>query len=306
MEKFTIIAEQLEDDERLDVYTSLNLGSRSRSAIQKLIKSGHVLVNQKQEKASYIVKEEDIIEVTLTKPLGIDIDPENIELEIVYEDADVIVINKPKSMVVHPAPGNYSGTLVNALLYHFKNELSTLNDTTRPGIVHRIDKDTTGLLVVAKNNQAHENLMEQFKAHSTSRKYTMIVLGNPKEDNFTVDAPIGRNPKDRLKKAVVPDGKRAITHFEVLERYQGYSLMTATLETGRTHQIRVHAAYKGYPLLGDSLYFGGKFKIKTIGPVLHAGLLGFVHPVTGKYISFETPLPEYFEKIIYKLRKDLI
>lgn len=306
MEKFTIIAEQLEDDERLDVYTSLNLGSRSRSAIQKLIKSGHVLVNQKQEKASYIVKEEDIIEVTLTKPLGIDIDPENIELEIVYEDADVIVINKPKSMVVHPAPGNYSGTLVNALLYHFKNELSTLNDITRPGIVHRIDKDTTGLLVVAKNNQAHENLMEQFKAHSTSRKYTMIVLGNPKEDNFTVDAPIGRNPKDRLKKAVVPDGKRAITHFEVLERYQGYSLMTATLETGRTHQIRVHAAYKGYPLLGDSLYFGGKFKIKTIGPVLHAGLLGFVHPVTGKYISFETPLPEYFEEIIYKLRKDLI
>lgn len=302
MKKVDFIVEMEEEGLRLDLYAASNLGTRSRSSIQKLIKEGLVLVNGKKEKSSYLVKEEDQIEVCMPEEIETEIRPENISLDIVYEDGDVIVINKPKAMVVHPAPGNYSGTLVNALLYHFENKLSTINGAQRPGIVHRIDKDTTGLLVVAKNDEAHKNLSEQFKVHSITREYSMIVLGNPKEDQYTVDGPIGRNPKDRLKMAVVEGGKPARTHFKVEERFEGYSLLTARLETGRTHQIRVHSTYKGYPLLGDSLYYGGKFKIKSIGPVLHAGTLGFMHPSKAEYMEFHADLPEYFLKIIEGLR----
>lgn len=289
-------------DARLDVYISLNLTDKSRSYIQRLIKTGGVLVNGKPEKPSYIVCADDQIEITLPQEEEAEIKPEDIPLNVVFEDEDVIVIDKPKSMVVHPAPGNYSGTLVNGLLFHFKDHLSGVNGDTRPGIVHRIDKDTTGLLVVAKNDRAHEHLAAQFKAHSITREYTMIVLGNPKEEHYTVEAPIGRNPKDRLKMAVVQKGKPATTHFEVIERFEGYTFMRARLETGRTHQIRVHSTYKGYPLLGDSLYYGGKFKIKTVGPALHAGVLGFVHPRTEEYMEFHSELPEYFVQIIEKLR----
>lgn len=297
---FTVDME--EEGSRLDLYLASQLGTSSRSKIQKFIKEGLVLVNGKKEKSSYLIKEEDQVQLELVEDLETEIRPEKIHLDIVYEDEDVIVINKPKAMVVHPAPGNYSGTLVNALLYHFGGQLSTINGEQRPGIVHRIDKDTTGLLVVAKNDMAHKSLAEQFKAHTTTREYKMIVLGNPKEDSYWVDGPIGRNPKDRLKMAVVEGGKPARTHFEVIERFEGYSLLAARLETGRTHQIRVHSTYKGYPLLGDSLYYGGKFKIKSIGPVLHAGSLGFVHPRRGDYLEFESDLPEYFLKIIEGLR----
>lgn len=301
MKKIDLLADLEDIGLRLDVYISANLKDKSRSYIQRLIKTGQVLVNTKGEKASYSVADGDQIQIILPDEMEEDIRPENIPLDIVYEDEDVLVIDKPKAMVVHPAPGNYSGTLVNALLFHFEDNLSNVNGDMRPGIVHRIDKDTTGLLVVAKNDQAHEHLAAQFKIHSITREYTMIVLGNPKEEQYTVEAPIGRNPKDRLKMAVVEGGKPATTHFEVIAYYDGYSLMKARLETGRTHQIRVHSTYKGYPLLGDSLYYGGKFKIKTIGPALHAGSLGFIHPKTGQYMEFHSELPLYFLEIIKKL-----
>ena len=208
-------------------------------------------------------------------------------------------------MVVHPAPGNYTGTLVNALMFHFKNNLSTLNGCVRPGIVHRIDKDTTGLLVVAKNDKSHLKLAEQFKVHSISREYELIVIGNTKFDEITVSKPIGRNKKDRTKMAIDEKGKEATTHFKVIERFEKYTYIKAFLETGRTHQIRVHSAYLGYPLLGDNLYFGGNFKIKTEGQTLHAKTLGFVHPTTNKYIEFNSELPEYFLKILKILRGEI-
>lgn len=302
MEKIQLIANLDIEDIRLDVYISIQMGTKSRSSIQKLIKSGHIYVNGKVEKASYLVKDEDVIDIEMPEAISMDIDPENIPLNIVYEDGDIIVIDKPKSMVVHPAPGNYSGTMVNALLYHFGESLSSINGIKRPGIVHRIDKDTTGLLVVAKNDCSHNKLSEQFKNHSINREYQMIVLGVPKENYYTVNQPIGRNPKDRLKMAVVPNGRKAITHFKVLERFEKYSYLAATLETGRTHQIRVHSTYAGYPLLGDSVYFGGQFKYKTQGQALHAALLGFVHPTTGRYLEFYSELPTYFSKILRKLR----
>lgn len=302
MEKIQLIANLDIEDIRLDVYISIQMGTKSRSSIQKLIKSGHIYVNGKVEKASYLVKDEDVIDIEMPEAISMDIDPENIPLNIVYEDGDIIVIDKPKSMVVHPAPGNYSGTMVNALLYHFGESLSSINGIKRPGIVHRIDKDTTGLLVVAKNDCSHNKLSEQFKNHSINREYQMIVLGVPKENYYTVNQPIGRNPKDRLKMAVVPNGRKAITHFKVLERFEKYSYLSATLETGRTHQIRVHSTYAGYPLLGDSVYFGGQFKYKTQGQALHAALLGFVHPTTGRYLEFYSELPTYFSEILRKLR----
>lgn len=302
MEEIQLIAMVDAEDIRLDVYLATHLGTKSRSAIQKLIKNGNVLVNSKKEKPSYSVHDEDLIQITLPEPIELDIEAQDIELDIVYEDEDLVIVNKPKGMVVHPAPGNYSGTMVNALLYHFGDRLSSINGVKRPGIVHRIDKDTTGLLVVAKNDMAHNHLMQQFKEHSIDRKYHLIVLGNPKEDEFTVDANIGRNPKDRLKMAVVSNGKTAITHFRVQERFGHHTYLTATLETGRTHQIRVHSSYKGYPILGDEVYYGGKFKYKTKGQTLHAGLLGFVHPRSGEYCSFEVEPPTYFQELLRKLR----
>lgn len=303
MEKIRMIVQGELEEFRLDVYVATNLGTSSRSFVQKLIKSGKVFVNGKVEKPSYTVCDEDIIDIELPEPVKLDIEPENIPLEIVYEDDDLLVVNKPKGMVVHPAPANYSGTMVNALLYHLGDNLSSINGVKRPGIVHRIDKDTTGLVVVAKNDYAHNFLAEQFKAHSISRRYTMIVLGNPKSDNYTVNKPIGRNPKDRLKMAVAENGKSAITHFEVIKRYVSHSYVSATLETGRTHQIRVHSASLGFHLLGDSLYYGGKFKFKTQGQTLHAGLLGFIHPTKKEYVEFSVEEPQYFLDILKKLEE---
>lgn len=302
MEKFQWIATDLEEEQRLDVYLASVLGTKSRSAVQKLIKNNMVLVNGKAVKQSYIVEEEDLLDVQIPEPIALDVVPEDISLEIVYEDQDLIVVNKPKGMVVHPAPGNYNGTLVNALLFHFGDSLSSINGVKRPGIVHRIDKDTSGLLVVAKNDFSHNFLMEQFKDHSITREYQMILLGNPKEDSYTVEAPIGRNPKDRLKMGVVQGGKRAVTHFKVLEHFEKYSYVSATLETGRTHQIRVHSTYKGFPLLGENLYFGGEFKYKTQGQTLHAKKLGFIHPSKKQYMELDSELPDYFTQILDKLR----
>lgn len=301
MEKSFFIVSIEEAGSRLDQYLAETIGTSSRSFIQKNIKNGNVKVNSVEKKPSYIVQEDDEIEMIATEPVELDIEAENIPIDIMYEDDDIIVINKGKDMVVHPAPGNYTGTLVNALLYHCKDKLSTINGVKRPGIVHRIDKNTTGVLVVAKNDYAHNFLTEQFKDHSITREYKMIVMGNPKEHKYTVDAPIARNPKDRLKMAVVQGGRCAVTHFEVLTNYRGYSFLSATLETGRTHQIRVHSTHKGHPLLGDDLYYSGNFKIKTQGPVLHAGKLGFIHPSTKEYIEFNSKLPDYFADIIEKL-----
>ena len=249
MEKSFFIVSIEEAGSRLDQYLAETIGTSSRSFIQKNIKNGNVKVNSVEKKPSYIVQEDDEIEMIATEPVELDIEAENIPIDIMYEDDDIIVINKGKDMVVHPAPGNYTGTLVNALLYHCKDKLSTINGVKRPGIVHRIDKNTTGVLVVAKNDYAHNFLTEQFKDHSITREYKLIVMGNPKEHKYTVDAPIARNPKDRLKMAVVKGGRRAVTHFEVLTNYRGYSFLIATLETGRTHQIRVHSTHKGHPLL---------------------------------------------------------
>lgn len=303
MEKIDIIAE-VDEDFRADVYISATLGSKSRTYIQKLIKDKLILINGKQTKPSYIIQDGDYIEIAIPEPIQLDVEPENIDLDIVYEDDSIVVINKGKGMVVHPAPGNYSGTLVNALMYHFKDKLSTINGVNRPGIVHRIDKDTTGLIVVAKNDYAHSFLMEQFKVHSISREYEMIVVGRPKDDMFTISEPIGRCPKNRLKMAVVKNGKSATTHFKVYRRYSNYSYLRATLETGRTHQIRVHSSFKGHPILGDSLYYSGKSPFKTYEQCLHARLLGFIHPETKEYIVFEQEAPEYFLNILNKLGND--
>lgn len=296
----------LEDDEdtRLDAFLSQEIQSRSRTYIQALIKEKKVTVNKKLEKASYKVSEEDIVEISIPEPKELNIEPENIDVEIVYEDSELAVIYKPRGMVVHPAPGNYSGTLVNALLYHMKGKLSSINGIIRPGIVHRIDKDTSGLLLIAKTDNAHRHLSEQLKNHSIKRVYSLICHNEVKEDEFTVDAPIGRNPKDRLKMAVVDSGKNAITHFKVLSRGEGFTYLEATLETGRTHQIRVHMAYKGYPLLGDPLYGPKNPKIKIDGQMLHAGVIGFIHPVTQQFMEFSNEPPEVFKETLKKLSLD--
>ena len=248
------LVEEDEDGDRLDVYLADQFVDMSRSYIQKIIKDKKVTVNGKVEKAKYLVKEEDKIVIEIPKPKVLEVVPQDIPIEIVYEDDDIIIVNKPQGMVVHPAPGNYEGTLVNAILYHCKGNLSSINGVIRPGIVHRIDKDTSGILMIAKNNNAHNCLAEQLKDHSITREYEFICHGVFKEDNVTVDRPIGRNPKDRLKMAIVPNGKRAVTHFEVIERFNGYTHVRARLETGRTHQIRVHAMSINHPLVGDPVY----------------------------------------------------
>ncbi|HSQ33385.1 MAG TPA: RluA family pseudouridine synthase, partial [Peptostreptococcaceae bacterium] len=246
----------------------------------------------------YVVKEDDSIKIDIPEPKLLEVEAENIPLEIVYEDSDVLVVNKPQGMVVHPAPGNYSGTLVNAILYHCKDKLSSINGVIRPGIVHRIDKDTSGLLMVAKNNNAHNFLAEQLKDHSITRKYEFICHSIIKEDTKTVNAPIGRNPKDRLKMGVVSGGRDAITHFTVLERLTNYTYVQAQLETGRTHQIRFHSAYIKHPILGDPLYCPKSTKFKLDGQVLHAKTLGFIHPTTKEYMEFTCDTPQYFKKLL--------
>lgn len=297
------LVEEDEEGDRLDVYLADQFVDMSRSYIQKIIKDKKVTVNGKIEKAKYLVKEEDKIVIEIPKPKVLEVVPQDIPIEIVYEDDDIIIVNKPQGMVVHPAPGNYEGTLVNAILYHCKGNLSSINGVIRPGIVHRIDKDTSGILMIAKNNNAHNCLAEQLKDHSITREYEFICHGVFKEDNVTVDRPIGRNPKDRLKMAIVPNGKRAVTHFEVIERFNGYTHVRARLETGRTHQIRVHAMSINHPLVGDPVYGPKNSKIKLNGQALHAKKLGFIHPKTKEYIEFDSELPDYFQKLLEKLRK---
>lgn len=297
------LVEEDEDGDRLDVYLADQFVDMSRSYIQKIIKDKKVTVNGKVEKAKYPVKEEDKIVIEIPKPKVLEVVPQDIPIEIVYEDDDIIIVNKPQGMVVHPAPGNYEGTLVNAILYHCKGNLSSINGVIRPGIVHRIDKDTSGILMIAKNNNAHNCLAEQLKDHSITREYEFICHGVFKEDNVTVDRPIGRNPKDRLKMAIVPNGKRAVTHFEVIERFNGYTHVRARLETGRTHQIRVHAMSINHPLVGDPVYGPKNSKIKLNGQALHAKKLGFIHPTTKEYVEFDSELPDYFQKLLEKLRK---
>ena len=288
---------------RIDKYLSDLMVDKSRSYIQGLVEKQNIVVNNKIVKSNYKVKCGDIIEITVEEPEMLKVEPENIQLNILYEDKDVIVVNKPQGMVVHPAPGNYKGTLVNALLYHC-TDLSSINGIIRPGIVHRIDKDTSGILVIAKNDDAHNKLSEQLKEHSMKREYYALVEGRIKNDEGTIDKPIGRNKKDRLKMGIVEDGKNAVTHYKVIERYNGYSLVKCILETGRTHQIRVHMSYIGFPLVGDPLYGHKKQRFKLQGQVLHAKTLGFIHPSTNEYMEFNSELPNYFNELICKLRNE--
>lgn len=297
---FTVTEE--ESGERLDKYLSGLMPEVSRSFLQKLLKQGQVTVNNKEVKANYIIKEKDVIDLTIPKAVEPEIMPENIPLDILYEDEDVLVVNKPKNMVVHPAPGHYTGTLVNAIMYHCKDNLSGINGVLRPGIVHRIDKDTTGSLVICKNDMAHNSLSEQLKKHSITRKYVAIVHGVLKEDSGTIEGPIGRNPNDRLKMAInYQNGKEAVTHYRVLRRFEKFTFVECVLETGRTHQIRVHMASIHHPLLGDELYGPAKCPYKLQGQTLHAQTLGFVHPVSKEYIEVNAPLPEYFQQLLDKL-----
>lgn len=285
---------------RIDKVLGHFLSDVSRSQLQKWIEDGHVTVNGQVVKTKYKLKAGDVVKIIPEAPQTIDLEPENIPLDIVYEDDDVIVVNKPAGMVVHPAPGHPGHTLVNALLYH--SPLSTINGEFRPGIVHRIDKDTSGLLMVAKNDLAHRSLAAQLKAKTNQREYVALVHGVIKEDQGTIDAPLGRSKKDRKKQAVVMDGRHAVTHFEVVKRYRHYTLVKCRLETGRTHQIRVHMAYIGHPLAGDPLY-GPRKTLAGPGQYLHAGLLGFKHPRTGQEMTFTAPLPDYFTKMLEHLDK---
>ena len=287
---------------RLDKALSDYLDGVSRSYLQKLIKEGYVTVNDRPEKASFKLNVQDRVMVTLPDEEPVDILPEDIPLDILYEDPELLVVNKPKGMVVHPSAGHSSGTLVNALLYHCSGQLSGINGVQRPGIVHRIDKDTTGALVVCKTDLAHQSLAAQLKEHSITRRYRAFVLHNIREDEGTVDAPIGRHPVDRKKMAVnYRNGKRAVTHYRVLERFGDYTYIECRLETGRTHQIRVHMSHIGHPLLGDEIYGPAKCPFRLQGQCLHAMVLGFLHPVTGEYLEFTAPLPEYFEQLLRKL-----
>ncbi|MCQ2552469.1 MAG: RluA family pseudouridine synthase [Clostridia bacterium] len=289
--------------DRIDSVLSLLLSEYSRSYIVKLIESGNVFLNEERIDSKKLkLKDNDNIRIVVPEPVSCEALPEEMELDIVYEDDDVVVVNKPKGLVVHPGAGNPNGTLVNGLLYHCK-ALSTINGVERPGIVHRIDKDTSGLLLVAKNDNTHQKLSVQFEEHSINRIYTGVCYYNLKED-FTVDAPLGRDPKNRLKMAVIPDGRRAVTHIKTIEQLNGYTLFNAKLETGRTHQIRVHMAYKHHPLLGDMVYGPAKQKFKVEGQMLHAGTLGFVHPSTAEYLEFTVEPPKEFTQVIERLRND--
>ena len=298
MDAFCFQITEEREDERIDKCISMLIDSLSRSYIQKLIKEDAVSVNGKPVKGSYRVKAEDEISFFLPKAVEPDIVAQPIPLDILYEDQDVIVVNKPKGMVVHPAAGHYCDTLVNALLYHCGAELSGINGVMRPGIVHRIDRDTTGSLIVCKNDRAHNCIAEQLKEHSITRKYRAICHGVLKEDEGTIDKPIGRHPTDRKKMAVNEKGKRAVTHYRVLQRFAKYTYIECELETGRTHQIRVHMASIGHPLLGDEVYSNVKSPYKLEGQTLHAQVLGFRHPTMGEYIAVSAPLPDYFKHLL--------
>ncbi len=284
---------------RIDQFLCKYQPDVSRSAIQKWIKDGNVLVQGKTCKANYRINQGDTIALFVPEPVEVSIQPQDIPLDILYEDKDLLIVNKPKGMVVHPAPGHPDGTLVNAIMYHCKESLSGIHGEIRPGIVHRIDQDTTGSLIVCKNDQAHIKIAEQIKVHSINRIYRGIVIGHPAEDEGLVHAPIGRNPNDRKKMAInEKNGKDAITHYRLLKRFKDYSYMEFKLETGRTHQIRVHMASIGHPLLGDVLYGPKKCPYKLQGQTLHAAVIGFVHPTSGEYLEVEAPLPDYFKYLL--------
>ena len=304
MDYFTFAAEKEDVRTRIDVFLAENMEDLSRSGVQKLIDEGMITLNGGKTKANYKLREKDIIDVTVPEVKEVEILPEDIPLDILYEDADVIVVNKPQGMVVHPAPGHTSGTLVNALMFHCGDDLSGINGEKRPGIVHRIDKDTSGVLMIAKNDMAHQSLAAQLAEHSITRKYNAVVYNGFNEDEGTVNKPIGRNPQDRKKMAVTEKHSRhAVTHYRVIERMEKFTLIEAQLETGRTHQIRVHMTYIGHPLLGDPVYGPKKQPINLEGQALHARVLGFIHPRTGEYMEFEAPLPPHFEALLERLRK---
>lgn len=300
--KFLITEET--KNKRLDTFLAENLDGKSRSFIQGLIEKEEVLVNSKVKKSNYKLRIGDEVQINIPEPTHLNIKPEEIPIEIIYEDSDIIVVNKPQGMVVHPAPGNYEGTLVNALLNHC-SDLSGINGVARPGIVHRIDKDTSGILVIAKNDNAHNKLSEQFKEHSITRVYLALVEGIVKEDQGTIDAPLARHPKERIKIAIVPGGRRAVTHYKVIKRFKEYTLVECRLETGRTHQIRVHMCHIGHPLVGDPVYGYKKQKFNLEGQMLYAQKLGFIHPKTNEYIEFQCDIPSYFKNVLNILEKQL-
>jgi 23S rRNA pseudouridine1911/1915/1917 synthase len=291
---------------RVDVWLPSKIEDVSRSYVQKLIDDGLVNVNNKRVKSNYKLRQDDIVFVSIPEPEKLDVVAENIKLDIIYEDDDIIVVNKPKGMVVHPAAGNYSGTLVNALMGYCGDNLSDINGVIRPGIVHRIDKDTSGVLVVAKNNTAHERLSLKLKEHDIKRVYIAVVNGVIREETGKIDAPIGRHPVDRKKMSVnTKHGRRAVTHFKVLKRFEDSTYVEVTLETGRTHQIRVHMSYMGHPIIGDIVYGSRKQKYDIEGQALHAKMLGFVHPTRNEYMEFHAKIPEYFENLLKQLHKNV-
>ena len=303
MNEILIDVPQEYEGETMDKFLSILIKDSSRNSIQKLIEDGKVLANGNTVNKKYKVKTDDEISVLPGELKPLDAEPENIPLDIVYEDDDLLVVNKPRGMVVHPAPGNYSGTLVNALLYHCKDSLSGINGILRPGIVHRIDKDTSGLLIVAKNDKAHIGLAEQIKEHSFTREYNAVIVGHLKDNEGTVNAPIGRNPKDRKKMSVTyQNSKNAVTHYSVIDDFDGYSHVALKLETGRTHQIRVHMAHLGHPVAGDGIYGNDKKSAFLNGQCLHAIKIGFNHPITGEYLEFTSELPDYFKDFIKRLK----
>lgn len=288
--------------DRIDKYITATVDDITRSAVQNLINEGNVSVNDKRIDKNYKLHKGDVIVVNIPDPVELNIIAENIPLDIVYEDADLLVVNKPKGMVVHPAAGNYTGTLVNALMYHCGDSLSGINGILRPGIVHRIDKDTSGLLIVAKSDKAHKGLAEQIKHHSFTREYEAVVIGNIRDDVGKIDAPIGRHPIDRKKMTVTDkNSKNAVTHYTVINRFSGFTHLRLRLETGRTHQIRVHMAYLGHPVAGDTVYGSSKDKYSLGGQCLHARKIGFIHPITGEYMEFTSDLPQYFKEFLKKI-----
>lgn len=304
MEEINIISDA--SDVRIDVLLSSKIENYSRTYFQKLIESGMVTVNGRIVKTNYKVKLDDNIKVEIPKPQKLDVKAENINIEILYEDEDILVVNKPKGMVVHPAAGNYSGTLVNALMAYCGDNLSDISGIIRPGIVHRIDKDTSGILMVAKNNFSHERLSALLKKHDIKRIYVALVYGIVKEDSGRIEAPIGRHPLERKKMAVnARNGRTAVTHFKVLERFKDCTYVELRLETGRTHQIRVHMSYIGHPLVGDAVYGSKKQKYDITGQALHARMLGFVHPRKNEYMEFEAEIPEYFKNLLIELKKGI-
>lgn len=290
------------ENERIDVYIAGKFTEMSRSSVQKLIADGMITVNSKSIKANYKLKKDDEINITIPEPEPLDIIAENIPIDIVYEDDDLAVINKPQGMVVHPAPGHYTKTLVNGLMYHLKN-LSSINGVMRPGIVHRLDKNTSGMMLVAKNDKSHNFLAKCLKEHSINRIYYALVEGNIRDDNGVVDAPLGRSEKDRKKRTVTTkNSKNAITNYWVVERYGKYTLLKLKLQTGRTHQIRVHMRYIGHPVVGDDIYGSKTNKFGLNGQLLHSKSVGFIHPSTGEYMEFDSELPEYFSEVLRKIR----